>query len=412
MSCSLQEAMLKAPSYHRGRDRAIVSTRDIPVRGTDALVQEILNRSALSRWYTSPGMHAIVSIFLALGAFVASQELLQADLAVPDALPACSDFQVCSLKVAVQFPANSTSLIPLVLFFPGFGTRPTYYAHVLGPLAAAGYGVVTYTYEPPLLLSLQDMPDTVELAVLPSVLAWARDELGPQVVDASRLGLMGHSRGARLAALFLSTFPYQERPAIFLMDPGRTSRHVEDHLNFRLPPPCSVVDDINGFTPSFLDPEYPEASTALRQMAPPPRMAVVSSGIPSRCSRTSSNSALFLRTAAAGSWSMTLYTATHMASYRQGDCFICRGTDQSHSLQSFASAGPILDQAADAICASSIPANAISRAEVGAVVGPLAISWFGGELSSSAQQGGATMQLSGMLRALAARNLASFRVIG
>jgi hypothetical protein len=130
------------------------------------------------------------------------------------------------------------------------------------------------------------LPDAKELRLLPPAREFLRDEEAlAGVADwTAPQAFVGHSRGAKLAALHLAR---EGAGTAVLLDP---------------------VDNTM-FSPE--GPLYPSAVKGLKALRPPKRAAVVAAGVTSACNPADANYAGFYGAVAQGSWLVTIPGATH-----------------------------------------------------------------------------------------------------
>jgi hypothetical protein len=112
-----------------------------------------------------------------------------------------------SLPTTIWYPSDGGGPYPLVVFVPGFGVTPDYYAPLLSRIAASGYVVASATYP---LLSGQPAgpteadwndlaPDTWFVTTSVIDLAGSGDPAIGGLVDPQRIAVAGHSDGAAVA---------------------------------------------------------------------------------------------------------------------------------------------------------------------------------------------------------------------
>jgi len=163
--------------------------------------------------------------------------------------------------------------------------RLSYYKDYADHMASWGFLVVQY--DTPFMSIITDK---VELQFLDPLLDWLIEENNKwggfvhDIVDLSRLGLAGHSRGGKLSALHLSENPRVK--AAYLIDP---------------------VDSDNKYAPE--GPDYPSATKALAGKNK--KIGVVGSGRVGSCNPNGSNYVQFWNAGAQGSWLTIVDQCTH-----------------------------------------------------------------------------------------------------
>eukprot|EP00210_Caulerpa_lentillifera_P008185 g7815.t3 len=105
---------------------------------------------------------------------------------------------------------------PVVFFLSGFKLRASYYKDYAEKLASYGYLVVQY--DVPITRTITDKK---EIALFPTTLIWLfenfeNSEFHGQF-DFSKIGIVGHSRGGKLACLIANENPVVK--ALYLIDP-------------------------------------------------------------------------------------------------------------------------------------------------------------------------------------------------
>lgn len=203
----------------------------------------------------------------------------------------------CQLSVTITKPSRRwgsgdennavgrSAPFPVVVFFGGFQMRLSYYKDYADHMASWGFLVVQY--DTPFMSIITDK---VELQFLDPLLDWLKEENNKwggfvhDIVDLSRLGLAGHSRGGKLSALHLSENPRVK--AAYLIDP---------------------VDSDNKYAPE--GPDYPSAAKALAGKNK--IIGVVGSGKIGSCNPKGSNYVQFWNVGAQGSWLTIVDQCTH-----------------------------------------------------------------------------------------------------
>ncbi|KAF5842341.1 hypothetical protein DUNSADRAFT_7655 [Dunaliella salina] len=147
-------------------------------------------------------------------AFTDSVQSVSRDLEVHE----CGGRKACKLNLMITFYSGLPAApVPVVLFLTGFQMPRSWYNSYAEQLASNGrYLVVQYETSSSIVKPL--IPDQIEVQFFPQLLSFvageASDSASPLYnrADVSRVGLMGHSRGAKLAALALASgvvFPHQ-----------------------------------------------------------------------------------------------------------------------------------------------------------------------------------------------------------
>lgn len=194
------------------------------------------------------------------------------------------------LRVTVTLPAhpsetissqrNRTAPYPVVVFFSGFLLKPAYYSAYANRLATWGYACVQYDAGRwPILNDRQELP------FFGTLIDWlqTQPELSA-VVNTDTIGVAGHSRGAKLAALTLAS----GNPAVkaaFLVDPVDNTRETPE------------------------GPKYPNAAKALQSADKP--VAMCGASVITGCNPAGSNWQHFWPIVADGSWLLEVNGASH-----------------------------------------------------------------------------------------------------
>lgn len=172
---------------------------------------------------------------------------------------------------------------PVVEMFNGFSARGEFYSYLADHLASYGYGAVQHTFVAALIVE-----DARELKMMPAINAAAKARAPAGALDwAAARSVVGHSRGAKLAALTVAGAPQGAYAAAVLVDP---------------------VDN-TVFSPE--GPLYPSAVKALAALQPPATAAVIGSGVVSACNPLDANYDKFYSALGAGSWRVSIPGATH-----------------------------------------------------------------------------------------------------
>lgn len=221
-----------------------------------------------------PGAHYTV---LADVTNAASQSQAQRKLSVTVTLPAHS---IHLSTDETSWEISRSAPYPVVFFFSGFLLKPAYYSAYANRLASWGYAVVQYdTGRWPILKDRQELPFFQQLVT------WLSKQTNLQdVVKLDQIGVAGHSRGAKLAALHLAS-GHPSVKAAFLVDPVDNTRE----------------------TPESMD--YPSAAKALT--AADRRVAIAGASVITACNPAGSNWEHFWPCVATGSWLMEVYGASH-----------------------------------------------------------------------------------------------------
>jgi len=146
------------------------------------------------------------SVEKAVGISAVANSHVEAQIEIAD----CGDKKACKLSLLVTYPGLSSGLAaPVVLFFSGFQMPRSWYDSYAEQLASSGgYAVVQYETSSSIVKPL--IPDMIEVQFIPRILSFLAGEATNSTsplynrVDVSRVGLMGHSRGGKLAALALA----------------------------------------------------------------------------------------------------------------------------------------------------------------------------------------------------------------
>ncbi|KAL6747720.1 hypothetical protein V8C86DRAFT_1275937 [Haematococcus lacustris] len=151
---------------------------------------------------------------------------------LPGAVPSCGPGP-CRLKLTLSSPARQpsspASFSPTVLLLSGYQLPASYYHTYAHGLATWGYTVLQYDLPGAVLKPF--VRDEEEVGCMPLLLDWLRDQgRDPssalyEVVDTQNVAAVGHSRGAKLAALLLAGGVAQVRSAV-LVDPVDLSRET------------------------------------------------------------------------------------------------------------------------------------------------------------------------------------------
>jgi dienelactone hydrolase len=114
------------------------------------------------------------------------------------------------------FPTDKTHApYPIVVFGHGFQIPVTQYTDYLTHLASFGYVAVTADYPDPFMGPVNNLNDGADLA---SALDWAQASPATRgMVDITRAGVMGHSRGGKAAVLAALADPRFK--AVYGVDP-------------------------------------------------------------------------------------------------------------------------------------------------------------------------------------------------
>ncbi|KAK9865848.1 hypothetical protein WJX84_006247 [Apatococcus fuscideae] len=211
------------------------------------------------------------------------RDALQVETATP------SSTGSCTLKLTITAPSEPCSSLsgpyPVVVFLNGFQMRASFYKSYALRLASWGFAVLQYDI--PLLTTL---PDTPELEYLDQILDWAQQQSlagGSDLhglLDLSRVGCVGHSRGGKLAALHFAGNP--RVTAAYLVDP---------------------VDNVARVSPE--GPLYPNAAKALRECGK--SIGIAGASILGSCNPEGSNWKEFYAAVADQSWLTVVQGAAH-----------------------------------------------------------------------------------------------------
>ncbi|CAL8467607.1 g7145 [Coccomyxa elongata] len=191
------------------------------------------------------------------------------------------------LRLKITVPGQDASVsppYPVLFFFNGFQARLSFYQDYAEHLASFGFILVQYE-NPPLCI----IPDKHEVEFLDGILSWLADQNSSEgsrlfgLLNFDRIGVAGHSRGAKLACLHFAN--RAQVKAAYLIDP---------------------VDNTD-FTPESAD--YPSAVRALLQSGQP--VAITGAGIIGRCNPNGSNYKEFFSAAAAKSWLTVVAQSSH-----------------------------------------------------------------------------------------------------
>jgi dienelactone hydrolase len=208
---------------------------------------------------------------------------------------------------------------PVVFFLNGFMLRAGYYKAYASRLASWGFAVVQY--DVPLLSHTNDR---IEVGFVPQIMSWIERQPDLEQMDLTRVGLSGHSRGAKLAALLLASGQPAFKAA-FLVEPVDNTRE----------------------TPESKD--YPSAAKALQHVETP--VATVGASRIGSCNPAGSNWQHFYNVVKPGSWLMVVKGASHAT---------------------FTDAGLILNKAFDLLC----KCGQVSRQEAIGTTLPLLVAWM------------------------------------
>lgn len=174
---------------------------------------------------------------------------------------------------------------PVVFMFNAFQTYASYYKDYVDHLASFGYIVVQYDTKKMML-----MKDKAEAAFFPHLLDWLAQQHEETngflsgLVDMDRVGVAGHSRGGKLAALHTATSDIVK--TAYLIDP---------------------VDNDGTFAKESED--YPSAVKAL--VGKEKTIGIVGSGITGRCNPDGANYKEFWKALGSGSWLTVIQSAGH-----------------------------------------------------------------------------------------------------
>eukprot|EP00199_Chlamydomonas_sp_CCMP681_P001824 CAMPEP_0119105626 /NCGR_PEP_ID=MMETSP1180-20130426/3541_1 /TAXON_ID=3052 ORGANISM="Chlamydomonas cf sp, Strain CCMP681" /NCGR_SAMPLE_ID=MMETSP1180 /ASSEMBLY_ACC=CAM_ASM_000741 /LENGTH=365 /DNA_ID=CAMNT_0007090727 /DNA_START=57 /DNA_END=1154 /DNA_ORIENTATION=- len=118
-----------------------------------------------------------------------------------------------NLTLTLTSPARVPELydasVPVVIMFSGFQLPSSYYKTYAKALASWGYAVLQYDLPGWMLKTIIKDDDEVA-CLLPALLTWVKAQSRDpnsaiyEMIDLRRVGVMGHSRGAKLAALILA----------------------------------------------------------------------------------------------------------------------------------------------------------------------------------------------------------------
>ncbi|GMH36356.1 hypothetical protein BSKO_04224 [Bryopsis sp. KO-2023] len=205
----------------------------------------------------------------------------------------CSGWD-CNIKVTVTKPDGHAAEedlfereapFPVIFMFNAFQSYASYYRHYVEHLVSFGYVIVQYDTKKLCILT-----DKTEAAYFPHLLEWVKglnEESGgflSGLVDFDRVGVAGHSRGGKLAALHTARMDIVK--AAYLIDP---------------------VDNDGHFAKESED--YPSAAKAL--VGRNKRIGVVGSGITGRCNPDGANYKEFWGALGHGSWLTVIQSAGH-----------------------------------------------------------------------------------------------------
>ncbi|KAL0050014.1 hypothetical protein WJX82_002740 [Trebouxia sp. C0006] len=194
------------------------------------------------------------------------------------------------LSITVTLPAHGTdptswqisrtAPYPVIFFFNGFLLKPAYYSAYANRQATWGYAVVQYdTGRWPILKDRQELPFFQQL------IDWlsTQPEL-KEAIDLETIGVAGHSRGAKLAALHFASGQSSVKAA-FLVDPVDNTRE----------------------TPESVD--YPSAAKALKSANTP--VGIAGASVITGCNPAGSNWEHFWPNVGDGSWLLEVNGASH-----------------------------------------------------------------------------------------------------
>ncbi|KAA6429379.1 MAG: hypothetical protein FRX49_00773, partial [Trebouxia sp. A1-2] len=194
------------------------------------------------------------------------------------------------LSITVTLPAHGTDSTswqisrsppyPVIFFFNGFLLKPAYYSAYASRLATWGYAVVQYdTGRWPILKDRQELP------IFQQLIDWLSTQSGlKEAIDLGHIGVAGHSRGAKLAALHFASGQSSVKAA-FLVDPVDNTRE----------------------TPESVD--YPSAAKALKLANRP--VGIAGASVITGCNPVGSNWEHFWPNVGDGSWLLEVNGASH-----------------------------------------------------------------------------------------------------
>ncbi|KAK9826744.1 hypothetical protein WJX81_004019 [Elliptochloris bilobata] len=254
---------------------------------------------------------------------------------------------------------------PVVLFVSGFQARSHYYKAYAHFLASWGYVVVQY--DAPWLRIIED---STELAFLDGLLKKLRADsqaaASPlyQRLDLARLGVAGHSRGGKLAALHFARD--QRIAAAYLLDPvDNTARTPESEA-------------------------YPSAVKALVRCGR--AIGISGAAQTGNCNPKDSTSRAFYQAAGNGSWLLVPACSCHTG---------------------FLDAGLLLNRALDCLCCAACGRGTASRQDTLALTRPALLAWLERRLRPDAPGGeAAQLEFAAWLRAQHAAGAVSFEFKG
>jgi len=220
----------------------------------------------------------------------------QGSLQVPGSVaPSCGD-KGCPLALFLTCPKKAggaaPNSYPLVVFYSGFQMSAATYRAYARDLASWGYVVLQYDVPGALLKKI--VPDQEEIKFWPHLIGWVKDlsrqpgSVVYEAVDLRRVAVMGHSRGAKLAALVAAGGTPDGSPA----------------------PAAAVCVDPVDMTSQTRKAGYPSAVDALG--AAPRRLALIGAGVTGWCNPEDEGWRKFWPALLPGSWRLVLPNAGHM----------------------------------------------------------------------------------------------------
>ncbi len=138
-----------------------------------------------------------------------------------------------TISVVSHVPTGITEPVPLVLFLPGFQIESRRYIPLMNHIASHGFVVVRADLEGS-LVTVDHVAMTEDMG---AVLDWALGEMGPDLVDETRVAATGHSLGGKVSTML--AFRDDRISALFAIDPVNGG----DPLNGFVPERPNILPD-------------------------------------------------------------------------------------------------------------------------------------------------------------------------
>eukprot|EP01024_Parvocaulis_polyphysoides_P035639 TRINITY_DN31620_c0_g1_i2.p1 TRINITY_DN31620_c0_g1~~TRINITY_DN31620_c0_g1_i2.p1 ORF type:complete len:285 (-),score=19.76 TRINITY_DN31620_c0_g1_i2:848-1621(-) len=133
-----------------------------------------------------------------------------------------------SLPVFVTKPVDTSTIMTHypIFFFSGFMCYASWYSYYAERLAELGFVVVQYDVP-----FFKGVTDRDEVEFFPQLLEKVVQETG-SLINPNRIGLAGHSRGGKIAALIYTHNQNMNIKALYLIDPVNGSKWVQESEDY------------------------------------------------------------------------------------------------------------------------------------------------------------------------------------